>query len=78
MSYTTSRARALDATRPLAHRASHARSCAMLVSEALGVTRDQILERVKSALGVDMLAPASESAIEQSIAWLDAARTAAR
>ncbi|WP_220753174.1 hypothetical protein [Shewanella sp. KT0246] len=47
MSFSSSRKRALDTSRPIAYRASSARSCAVCVSEKYRVKRSVILEQVR-------------------------------
>jgi hypothetical protein len=74
MSYSSSRARAMDATRPLAERASHARSCAVVVAEKFRVHRSEVVRKVKDATGVDLTSPSTATEIEAAIVCLDALR----
>ena len=61
------RKNALDESQPLLHRASRARSCAMLISEKLRVHRDVVIERVRELTGVDMHAVTSGAEIAKVI-----------
>lgn len=54
MSYSAHRRDALDPDLPLAHRASHARSCTLHVSWKFHVHRDVVLDRVLNECGVDL------------------------
>ncbi len=59
MSFNSHRRMLLDESQPFSHRASHARSCALLVSRKVGLTRDAIIELVQSKTSVDLHAPQS-------------------
>ena len=48
------RKNALDESQPLLHRASRARSCAMLISEKFRIHRDVVIEHDRELTGVDM------------------------
>jgi hypothetical protein len=74
MSYSSSRARAVDAARPLAQRASHARSCASAVAEKFRVHRSDVVRKVREATGIDLTAPSTATEIEAAIVCLDALR----
>lgn len=54
MSFSSNRRDALDGTMPLNHRASHARSCAMLIAQKWRVPRDLVLDEVHRQSGVDL------------------------
>jgi hypothetical protein len=54
VSFSSNRRDALDEQLPLLNRASHARSCAMLVAHKLQVHRDIVIERVRELTNVDM------------------------
>jgi hypothetical protein len=71
VSYSTNRRDALNPDLPTAQRISHARSCAMLVSQKYRVHRSVILDLVRRSCGVDLTASASESGIVEAIATLD-------
>lgn len=71
MSFSSQRRDALDAERPLAHRASHARSCAVRVAEKHRVHRDLVIEAVWSRCGVDLTAPKSHEEIQTAVQVLD-------
>lgn len=74
MSFSSNRRDALDSTLPLKHRASHARSCAVRVSEKYGVKRDVVIDLVRQACGVDLNSVGSESEIVAAIEVLNALR----
>ena len=78
MSYNTHKRQALDAASPLAHRASHARSCVLHVANAYHVHRDEILQRVKRLSSVDLLAVSTEEELGRAVACLDALREPSR
>ncbi len=44
MSFNSHKRKVLDESEPLQHRASHARSCALHVANALGLERDAVIE----------------------------------
>ncbi len=71
VSFSSHRRNALDVAQPFVHRASLARSCAMLVARKLRVRRDVILEPVKLLCGVDMTAPGRDADIATAIAVLE-------
>lgn len=71
MSYSTNRRDALDPTLPIAHRMSHARSCAMLMSQKFRVPRSAIIDLVRQSCGVDLASPASKTGIVEAIGALD-------
>jgi hypothetical protein len=64
----------MDSTRPLAQRACHARSCAVVVAEKFRVHRSDVVRRVKDASGVDLMSPSTAADIEAAIVCLDALR----
>ena len=70
MSYSSNRRNALDETQPLAHRASRARSCAMLVAQKFRVHRDVVIDRVRRESGIDMHAMTTDD-IVAVIAFLE-------
>jgi hypothetical protein len=71
VSYSSNRRNALDRDQPLAHRASRARSCAMLVAQKFKVHRDVVLERVRERSGVDMSSIARDADIAAAITVLE-------
>ena len=75
MAYSAHRRDALDASLPIAHRASHARSCANHVASRCKVHRDVIIERVRELTGVDLQAITSADDFEPVIAALERLRT---
>ena len=56
MSFSSHRRLTLDSTLPLSHRASHARSCAVVVCEKWRVERSVVIEAVRQRCGVDLMA----------------------
>lgn len=54
MSFSSHRKKALDENQPIAHRASHARSCAVCVCEKYRVPRSKVLEEIQKITGVNL------------------------
>lgn len=77
MSKSSHRKAALDATRPLSHRASHARSFANHVAAGLGISREQLFQRIAAETGVDIENPGSEEKLLIAIHCLQAQSRAA-
>jgi hypothetical protein len=75
MSYSVHRRKVADATVPLEHRASHARSCALHVANKLAVKRSAVLEHVKRQTGVDLDMPDSDEALAVAFASIEALRS---
>jgi hypothetical protein len=75
MSYSVHRRMVADATVPLEHRASHARSCALHVANKLAVTRSAVLEHVKRQTGVDLDMPGSDAALAVALASIETLRS---
>ncbi len=71
MSYSSNRRNARDSSQPLAHRASRARSCAMLVAQKFKVHRDVVIERVRQLSGIDMNALTSDADLAGVMAVLE-------
>lgn len=67
MSHSSSKRKVLDIEAPLAHRASHARSCANHVANRLGITRSELLMKVESDTGASLISPLTED--ELFIIW---------
>lgn len=76
MSFNSHRRMLLDESQPFSHRASHARSCALLVSRKLGVERDTLIELVQSKTGVDLHAPQSSGELLIALEELENMRLA--
>ena len=57
MSFSYHRRKLLDESEPLAHRASHARSCAIHVANKLGLKREDVIELVAQKSGVNLNRP---------------------
>ena len=74
MSFSSSRRKALDQDRSLAHRASDARSCAMRVAEKWRLSRSDVLERLHEICGVDLTAEPTCDEIQTAIDVLDKLR----
>lgn len=74
MSYNVHKRLALDPTRPLAHRHSHARSLAVMVASRYRVPRQEVLDAVRRKTGLDVLTGVSGSDLPRAIAALDAIR----
>jgi hypothetical protein len=71
ISYSSNRRDALDASLPIGHRASHARSCAVLVAEKYRVKRSAVIDLVKERCGVDLTAVVSDEEIAHAVEILD-------
>ena len=71
MSYNSHRRKAVDINQPLAHRASHARTCAVCVCEKFGVSRATVFDEVRKTTDVDLNAGASSTDIINAIYALD-------
>ena len=54
MSFNSSRRKSLDEALPLQMRASHVRSCALLVAEKFGLNRDAVIKDVAARTGIDL------------------------
>ncbi|WJO19801.1 hypothetical protein LU688_16045 [Pseudomonas soli] len=74
MSFNSHKKKLLDETEPLSHRASHARSCALLVAQKLGLTRDDVIELVARQTGVDLHKPQSVAELLIALADLERVR----
>ena len=55
----------------MAHRLSHARSCAMLMGQEYKVRRSMIIDLVRRACGVDLMSLATEADMGEAIRVLD-------
>lgn len=74
MSWSTNRRDALDQSKPVPHRASHARSCAMLVAQKWRVDRDAVFSRVQYLCCVDLTDGPISTEIERAVEILDELR----
>lgn len=74
MSYSAHRRDALDPEKPLAHRASHARSCTVHVSEKFRVHRDLVLDRVLQECGVDLRSVQNPEDLQNAMETLERIR----
>lgn len=71
MSHSSSRKRVLDPARPLAHRASHARSCVNHVANRLGITRDELLTKVEEDTGASLISPGTEEELLKAFHYME-------
>jgi hypothetical protein len=71
MSYSSHRKAVRNPSLPFPHRASHLRPCALLVANKLAVSRDAVIDAVKSATGIDLHAPEDVGALERALAALE-------
>lgn len=67
MSFNSHRRKLLDESKPLEHRASHMRSCALHVANKLGLEREVVMQLVARETGVSLYNP--KSAAELMIAY---------
>jgi hypothetical protein len=74
MSLSANRRDALDESAPLAHRASHARSCALHVANKLGVGREEVIGYVEERTGANLRAPRDGAELVRAVAFLEALR----
>jgi hypothetical protein len=77
MSKSSHKKAAHDASRPLSHRASHARSYVNCVAGHLGTSRAALLRRVAGETGVDLEAVQSEELLLVALRHLEALDRAA-
>lgn len=71
MSHSSSRTRVLDTATPLAHRASHARSCANHVANRLGITRSELLIKVETDSGASLASPQTEEELMKAFYYME-------
>lgn len=74
MSYNVHKRQALDPTRPLSHRNSHARSLAVMIAGRYRVPRQEVLDAVRRETDLDLLEGVRDSDLPRAIAALDAIR----
>ena len=74
MSFSSSRRNALDNPKPLEHRASHARSCAMLVAQKWNVPREEVIQKIQGLCGIDLEHPTSAFDLEHAMKYLELIR----
>lgn len=74
MSYSSHRKRVRDASLPFPHRASHLRSCALHIASKLALSRDSVIETVKSTTGIDLHALEDVDALERALGALEGMR----
>lgn len=71
MSHSSARKKVLDAAIPLAHRASHARSCANHVANRLGITRRELLMKVEKDSGSNLASPLTEEELINAFNYME-------
>ncbi len=71
MSHSSSRRRVLDTASPLAHRASHARSCANHVANRLGITRKELLTNIEKNSGSSLVSPLTEEELMKAFRYME-------
>ncbi|MGE8359615.1 hypothetical protein [Pseudomonas sp.] len=64
----------MDESEALSHRASHARSCALLVAQKLGIKREAVIERIARKTGVDLHEPQSTTELLIALTELESMR----
>lgn len=74
MSYSSHRKAVRNPSLPFQHRASHLRSCALLVASKLAIPGDAVIDAVKSTTGIDLHAPEDREALERALGALEAMR----
>ena len=75
MSFSSNRRDTLDPTLPLNHRASHARSCAMLIGQKWRVHRNAVIAQVLRQTGVDLNRVTEERELVSAMMVLEELRT---
>ncbi len=68
ISHSSSRTRVLDIARSLAHRASHARSCANHVANRLGI---ELLIKVEEDSGASLVSPQTEEELMKTFYYME-------
>ncbi|MDB5345796.1 MAG: hypothetical protein JWP89_4173 [Schlesneria sp.] len=71
MSFSSNRRDAFDPTLPLDRRASHVRSCAMLVGQKWHVARSIVIEHVLSICDIDLATAITEQEIVKAMAVIE-------
>jgi hypothetical protein len=71
VSFSAHRRDALNPNLPIAHRLSHARSCAMLMGQKYKMHRSVIINLVRRSCGVDLMGLANEAEIVEAVRVLD-------
>ena len=74
MSFNSHRRKLLDEALPFEHRASHLRSCALLIANKLGVDRERVIALVAQQSGVDLHRPQSIPELLKAFDALEALR----
>ena len=74
MSYNVHKQQALDTSRPMKHRMSHARSLCVITAVRHGVRREAVIDRVRELTGLNLHEVLSEEAIQTAIRCLDSLR----
>lgn len=76
MSYNTHKRQALDMSRPIEHRMSHARSLTVITCKRHRVPRHAVIDRVRELTALDLNNPLSDEDLRTAIRCLDALRAA--
>ena len=71
MSHNSSRKGARDVAKPLAHRASHVRSCVNHVAARIGSTREILMAHVLGEMGINLNAPEFEEELMRAFVYLE-------
>lgn len=71
MSHSSSRRKVLAEEGFLAHRASHARSCANHVANRLGITRSELLMKIEKYIGASLVSPLTEDELMKAFYYME-------
>lgn len=71
MSHSSAKKKVLNTAMPLAHRASHARSCANHVAHRLGMTRSELLIKVEKESGSNLESPLTEEELMNAFNYME-------
>lgn len=75
MSHNSSRKGARDDSLPLAHRASHVRSCLNHIAARIGSTREKLMAHILLKMGIDLNDPESVEALMRAFEYLEGLET---
>lgn len=71
MSYNVHKRQALDTSRPILHRMSHARSCTVITATRHGVRREEVIQRLLEKTGLDLMSPMSDEQLARAMEYLE-------
>lgn len=74
MSFNSHRRKLLDENQPFSHRASHARSCALLVAQKFDMKRDDLIQQLERETGIDLHKPQSSVELRAALEALEKLR----